>query len=437
MDSKYFEEQYPLDTRKEELDAMVRFIFSGRSAQVIGVPGVGKSNVVRLLPYNKKIRELHLGEKESSYHFVYMDFSEVRGRSLSDVLKFILISVAFSLGERGLVSEQKAVNTYLKEALGLADDFILSQALKKSIDFLTKEKDLSVVFLFDRFEEYVSNVNSQFFLNLRLLRNRAKYMFSCVFALNRPLEDVLEPQIIAEFYEWIVGNCVCLPLFDRVGLEFRLDYLEKITKKKASSDIRQNIIKLSGGHGKLTRVSYEAFLAEDKKPNKEDALEHFLLENKQVRGSLFEIWNYLLPEEKQDLRQKKPNEFLEKVYLLKGEKCQVPLFAEFIKNAPSSRNLKITYEPTRNELKKGEENLTEKLSPSEFRLLRVLVLEEGRVFEKDEIINAVWKDTKSQEGVSDQALDQIIYRLRKKIEEDPNSPHFIQTVKGRGYKFNN
>jgi two-component system response regulator MtrA len=59
----------------------------------------------------------------------------------------------------------------------------------------------------------------------------------------------------------------------------------------------------------------------------------------------------------------------------------------------------------------------------------------GRVLEKEEIINAVWKEAKTTLGVTDQALDQLIFRLRKKIEENPNTPQYLQTVKGRGFKF--
>ena len=59
----------------------------------------------------------------------------------------------------------------------------------------------------------------------------------------------------------------------------------------------------------------------------------------------------------------------------------------------------------------------------------------GRVVEKEEIINAVWKEAKTTLGVTDQALDQLIFRLRKKIENEPNKPENILTIKGRGFKF--
>ncbi|WP_460924127.1 hypothetical protein, partial [Staphylococcus aureus] len=119
----------------------------------------------------------HLGEDQKWFHFVYMDFSEVRKRSLFDTIKFILISTAYSLSERGLATEHETVQKFIKEAITYQDELILFQALKKTIDYLAIEKELTIVFLFDRFEEYIHEVNEQFFLDLKILRNRAKYRF--------------------------------------------------------------------------------------------------------------------------------------------------------------------------------------------------------------------------------------------------------------------
>lgn len=95
----------------------------------------------------------------------------------------------------------------------------------------------------------------------------------------------------------------------------------------------------------------------------------------------------------------------------------------------------IALDPEKNDIFLGKRSLSNELSGSEFRLLRYLMQNEGKVCEKDEIIEAVWRESATREGVTDQALDQIIYRLRKKIEPNPNNPIFIITVKGQGYKF--
>lgn len=441
MEPVHFEEMYPEKTRFEQIKKMIEILRAGRSAQIIGIPGVGKSNVMRLLPYNKNLRELHLGEDESRWHFVYMDFSEMRGRTFFELIKFIFISLSYSLGERDFTDEQAQVNKNLKEALEFNDELILFQGLKKSVDALAIESKLYIVFLFDRFEDYIPNIDAKFFLNLKVLRNRVKYNFLAVFAGARPIEDILEPALFGEFHEFVVGNSVFLPIKDEGGLKFRFDYLEKITGKKAEGQMREEIEKITAGHGKLAKLSYEAVLSEGKVKN----LEELLLSKRQIRGALFEIWNFLTPEEQKQVKkgaaQKgsalagEDDSFLEEVGLLNKGKISIPLFTAYLNSQAPQSAQKLTYDAERNEITKGEDNLSDKLTPSEFKLLKFLMLNGDRVAEKDEIITAVWSDSKSQEGVSDQALDQIIYRLRKKIEDDPNNPKFLQTVKGRGYKF--
>src|SRR5581483_776661 len=106
----------------------------------------------------------------------------MRKCNLAEVIKFMLISISYSLSERGFSEESEIINQYLKEAVSFADDIILFQTLKKSIDYLCIQKELTIVFLFDRFDQYVPDVEDQFFTNLKILRNRAKYRFATVFS---------------------------------------------------------------------------------------------------------------------------------------------------------------------------------------------------------------------------------------------------------------
>ncbi|WP_051604219.1 response regulator transcription factor [Methylobacter tundripaludum] len=74
-------------------------------------------------------------------------------------------------------------------------------------------------------------------------------------------------------------------------------------------------------------------------------------------------------------------------------------------------------------------NLTRK----EFELFELLAKDIDRVFMTDEIINHLWPDN-NRATKSD--LYQYMHLLRKKIENDPNNPQWILTVKGFGYKLN-
>ena len=439
MDSvKHFESLYPQTTREAEISALVPYIKKGLSVQLIGLPGGGKNNILNLLSYNKEVRAHNLKELEPYVHFVYLDCSELKERSLLDTTKFFLISLSYSLNERGMSPEAEQVNTFMKEALPFQDELILFQALKQSIDFLCIEKELTVVFSLDRFSDYIPDVTNQFFNNLKILRNRAKYRFSCIFAVGRPLEELMEPSLFSDFYDFVVGNFIYVHLYDPTGMAFRFSYLEKTTGKKTGDAVKKDLITLTGGHGKLTRTAYEAVLSE----KFEGPLSVFLLKKTAVQGALYEIWLSLLPSEQLFLKSfigKKTTEdvpeFLVKSGLIKEGVLQIGLFSEFINSLSISTTEKVEIDPTTNEITKGGLPITDLLSPSEFRLLLFLLENKGRICSKDEIIASTWKDTKTQEGVTDQALDQIIYRLRKKIEADPNHPHYIQTLKGRGYKF--
>lgn len=70
------------------------------------------------------------------------------------------------------------------------------------------------------------------------------------------------------------------------------------------------------------------------------------------------------------------------------------------------------------------------LSATEFRLLLFLAERKGRVFSRDQLLDAVWKD---ESFVEPRTVDVHIRRLRKQIEDDPSEPVSIKTKRGVGY----
>lgn len=69
------------------------------------------------------------------------------------------------------------------------------------------------------------------------------------------------------------------------------------------------------------------------------------------------------------------------------------------------------------------------LTALETRLLDYLMLNAGHVLTSDSIMNHVW----GGEGADRDMLRQLVYRLRRKIEPEPASPQYIETVTGFGY----
>lgn len=73
------------------------------------------------------------------------------------------------------------------------------------------------------------------------------------------------------------------------------------------------------------------------------------------------------------------------------------------------------------------------LTATEFRLLDYLMSRPGVVFNRDQLLDAVWGQDRA---VTDRTVDVYILRLRHKLEADPANPLLIRSVRGFGYSFN-
>jgi two-component system phosphate regulon response regulator PhoB len=69
---------------------------------------------------------------------------------------------------------------------------------------------------------------------------------------------------------------------------------------------------------------------------------------------------------------------------------------------------------------------------TEFRLLEYFSSHPGRVFTRDQLLDAVWRDTSF---VTPRSVDVYVRRIREKIENDPENPRYLKTVRGAGYRF--
>ncbi len=73
-----------------------------------------------------------------------------------------------------------------------------------------------------------------------------------------------------------------------------------------------------------------------------------------------------------------------------------------------------------------------KLSATEFKLLLFLAERRGKVFSRNQLLDAIWRD---EAFVEPRTVDVHIRRLRSNIEEDPAQPRYIKTMRGIGYFF--
>lgn len=90
----------------------------------------------------------------------------------------------------------------------------------------------------------------------------------------------------------------------------------------------------------------------------------------------------------------------------------------------------LVVDPGRREVRMGGEEVG--LTALEFDLLCALASRPGLVFTRGQLLERVWGE--SYFG-GDHVVDVHVANLRKKIEDDPSHPRYVQTVRGVGYRF--
>jgi hypothetical protein len=84
----------------------------------------------------------------------------------------------------------------------------------------------------------------------------------------------------------------------------------------------------------------------------------------------------------------------------------------------------------------GGHELVPPLSVAQYRLLELLLDHEGQVVSRDDIVVTVWPEEESM-GISEQAIDALVRRLRDRITEVDPDHLYIVTVRGHGFRLEN
>jgi DNA-binding winged helix-turn-helix (wHTH) protein len=128
------------------------------------------------------------------------------------------------------------------------------------------------------------------------------------------------------------------------------------------------------------------------------------------------------------------------VVLQDGDTLQIAVVQEF-QFLSSDATMPLNAEPVRSsrlmldmrarQVWVNQKQMTPPLSAQQFQLIWVLYQNAGKVVTRPELISAVWGDEQSA-GVTDQALDALIRRLRDRLAAMDPDNNFIVTVRGHG-----
>ena len=129
------------------------------------------------------------------------------------------------------------------------------------------------------------------------------------------------------------------------------------------------------------------------------------------------------------------DDYMTKPFSVRELLARVKVILRRSKNDVSSGNIKkvgdLTINLDKHEVLKGEYKLD--LTLKEFEMLKLLVLNKGKVLTRETLLDRIWGYEYFGET---RTVDVHIRHLRLKIEDDDKNPIYIETVRGMGYRFN-
>jgi len=120
-------------------------------------------------------------------------------------------------------------------------------------------------------------------------------------------------------------------------------------------------------------------------------------------------------------------------FLVASSDATLPLDAITSASPPTHKALHL--DPATHQVWLRGQEIFPPLSAAQFRLLTILYQREGEVVTREEIIRAVWGEEAI--GISNQALDALVRRLRDRLAELDQEHQYVVTVRGHGFRLEN
>lgn len=103
---------------------------------------------------------------------------------------------------------------------------------------------------------------------------------------------------------------------------------------------------------------------------------------------------------------------------------------------PGRKGLGLQIDSTERQVYIHGQAVTPPLSNQQYQLLDMLAQQPGKVYSRAEVIEAAWPG-ESAEGVTDDAIDALVRRLRQRLAEIEPEHNFVVTVRGYGFRLEN
>lgn len=414
------EASYPLSFRTKETADILKILGQRQSFTLVGMKRVGVSNFLRFIAFNPKIQE-KLGSRQDTL-FVYLDandLTEIEPNLFWLLLLKRLKDVAIHL-DASRREEVEEIYKNLSTSENREPLFLLEGV--KEIAQIFAESDCYLVLVLARFDRLLPLFSEQFFANLQSIIDVALQHITYVFTSYLPLDLLCKEIYFAATFSMFTKTYYLQP-GNREDLTPVITGFEAQHGLSIPERVKDILISLTGGHVQLLQLSLISVSQQLLSP-KTDAptLLLTLSSDERIQLQCEEIFASLTEAERSFLLQDKHAPAKPTPYLLEtglvNDNGQVfsEIFARFL-------------EQKKKELRQHSLPLGQ-LTQKETSLLNYFVSHKGEVCSRDDLIGAVWPEF---EDISDWALDQLVSRLRKKLELYA-LPMKVKTNRGVGYE---
>lgn len=433
------QDRYQLSYRAAEAQKVMGWIKAGQSGCIVGLRGAGKSNFLRFL-LRKNVKQKYLGRLWINYSFVHLDLLSLTDYSEQAVYDLILDRLMAQTKVQGLTSPEAI---FPAETIGSHNRRLGRRAIEYHLQRLLRTPLRHLVLLLDEFDSMFASADPALLRSLRAFRDDYKDRLTIIVVVSDDLANLRSDLSQVEHFYRLVSRNVCgLGPYTEPDARQMIRHLLAQDNFELTSEAVQRLIELCGGHAGLLKA---ALSLRGNKPEGGHLEKTFpdLSKEPTIQAECGRIWNSLSGPERQALQalaggavsQSAAPAELKLKGLILGDPPRLifsPLFSTFVsEQSPSSRGGLSVDRTTGKVYIEGR--LVATLKGLELEELWYLFDRRGHICTKDEIMQNVYRQ-RYVSGTSDQMLQTLVARLRKKIEPNPERPQYILTVRGEGYR---
>jgi len=441
------------------------WIRAGISGTVVGPAGIGKSNLLGFLCQRPDVLRQYMPTDSMTTIPVSIDLNNMPADDTSTLYRVILRSIYESRHEFEVELQQLITTLYL-ENRDASDPFLPQSGLRELFLNFQRQKMLIVLAL-DRFDVFCQEVDPKMVDTLRGLRDSFKDTICYIVGMRQEVGYLSDPTTLGELYE-LLDNYVCWvqPMDSIDARQLIANETSHAEEDLLEVDL-QRILELGGGHPALLKAICHWWYKTPGRPDK--GWVDSLVTTSPIRYRLDKIWHSLTLAEQQvmgdiqkwqikgganastshanrnnlkldEQQQVAAGMLAQKGLIVKvegGWKISALLLSVHAARAAGLSPGTIWLDDSRDILYQGSTVLKD-LTPLENGLLIFLVRHTQVRHTYTELIDAVWPEDVSKEGVSTEALYQLVRGLRRKIEPDPSQPRYLINWRGSpegGYRF--